>query len=911
MRVVFKKILISAGLILLCAAAHATHNRAGEITYVQIGPLKIRVTVTTYTKTSSTGADRDSVNVFWGDGQSQYVYRVNGPGAKGEPLQNDIKRNFYVAEHTYPGVGSYEVSMTDPNRVGNILNLNFPNSVGIQFHLATTLTLLNSTIQGYNNSAILLQPPIDFGCIGKKFIHNINAYDPDGDSLAYELVVPFQAKGSEVPNYRFPDQILPGADNKISLDKTTGNFEWLAPQKEGEYNIAILIKEYRNGILLNSIIRDMQITIENCNNDPPILTVPQDICIVAGSRIEFEVSAIDSDTAQKISISALGGPLNVFVNKAVFNVKPGFQSQPATGKFVWQTSCEHISDVPYAIVFRAVDNFKDSTGLADLKSVRIKVVGPPPTNLNSITSGNNKVKLTWEYSNACAVTVNDYFKGFSVWRRVNSNQFNLDTCINGLAGRGYIKIASNVNTKLNNQYTYEDEMVEGGKTHCYRILAEFALTSPGGNSYNRVVSLPSEETCIQLKRDLPFITKVSVNATDQVNGSISVAWILPLADDLDTLMHPGPYKIIVARAEGLPSTSTVYTPIPGAIFSSGSFANFKDTSLVDLKLNTTEKTYSYQLQFFTGSTSTAYGISASCSSVFLQGIGADRIVKLSWKESVPWNNYNYEIYRSSINKPITLIGTTAARSFIDNSVENNQTYCYSIQSIGTYGINGLPTPLTNFSQEVCITPVDSTPPCSPVFTINRDCVLKDNSGSVTNELQWSNRGSDTCFVDDLAFVNIYFSKNKVNPTFIKLASITDRSITTFLHTPDSSYTGCYILTAVDHNNNESKLTGAICPPNCKLEYDLPNSFTPNGDGANDLFTPRVNAGVVRVQFEVFNRWGELLFSTQEPALNWNGRDRNDKEVSPGVYYYVCEVLGFQENASTPLETRKGFIQILR
>lgn len=192
--------------------------------------------------------------------------------------------------------------------------------------------------------------------------------------------------------------------------------------------------------------------------------------------------------------------MNVFVNKAVFNVKPGFQSQPATGKFVWQTSCEHISDVPYAIVFRAVDNFKDSTGLADLKSVRIKVVGPPPTNLNSITSGNNKVKLTWEYSNACAVTVNDYFKGFSVWRRVNSNQFNLDTCINGLAGRGYIKIASNVNTKLNNQYTYEDEMVEGGKTHCYRILAEFALTSPGGNSYNRVVSLPSEETCIQLKR---------------------------------------------------------------------------------------------------------------------------------------------------------------------------------------------------------------------------------------------------------------------------------------------------------------------------------------------------------------------------------------------------------------------------
>ena len=41
----------------------ATHNRAGEITYVQTGDLTIRATVTTYTKASSIAADRDSVEI--------------------------------------------------------------------------------------------------------------------------------------------------------------------------------------------------------------------------------------------------------------------------------------------------------------------------------------------------------------------------------------------------------------------------------------------------------------------------------------------------------------------------------------------------------------------------------------------------------------------------------------------------------------------------------------------------------------------------------------------------------------------------------------------------------------------------------------------------------------------------------
>lgn len=888
--------------------ANATHNRAGDITYVQIGPLKIRATVTTYTKASSTGADRDSVTVFWGDGQSMTVGRVNGPGNRGEILANDVKRNFYTAEHTYPGNGTYTIQMTDPNRVGNILNLNYPNSVGVPFHLATTFTLLNSTIQGFNNSAVLLQPPIDYGCIGKKYVYNLNAFDPDGDSLSYELGIPLQAADLEVPNYRFPDQILPGPDNKITLDRITGNFEWITPQREGEYNLTFFIHEYRNGVLLNTIIRDMQVTIENCSDDPPVLKLPADLCVIAGTKIQFDVTADDKNPRDKLALSALGGPFNVTVNKAIFNVPKGFQIQPASGTFIWQTSCEHISEIPYNVVFRAVDNVKDSTGLADLKAIRIKVVGPPPKDVQSTNLGTDKIRLTWTYPNSCAVTSNNYFKGFAIWRRINSNQFPIDTCNPNLNGKGYVRITGNVNTKNGDTYFYDDDMLDGGKTYCYRIVAEFAYTSPGGNSFNRVGSIPSDEVCIQLKRDLPFITKASVNNTSTTQGSVTIKWAMPLANDLDTTKHKGPYKLILQRSENKGST---YSTIPGGTFTSNTFANFNDTSFIDNNLNTLNKQYYYQIQFFTDNASNAFGTSTPASTVLLAAKGTDRMVSLTWSVNVPWNNFNFEVYRQSPgNSTFDLIGNSTTLSFIDRNVVNGKLYCYKIQSIGTYGINGLPTPIFNFSEELCSTPIDSSAPCAPVLSINRNCIVKDNKGNVANVLNWTLAATDTCFIDDIQSVNIYFKPSK-DFAYQKLVRITDLKILSFTHTPDSGYTGCYYITSLDRQNNESKISGEICPQTCQLEFELPNAFTPNGDGKNDVFKPRTSLGVVKIKFEVYNRWGEVLYRTNDPGINWTGKDKNNKDLADGVYYYTCLVEGFQQNNSQAIEQRKGFIQLIR
>ncbi len=92
----------------------ATHERAGEITYKHKSGLTYDVTVTTYTYSPSP-ADREQLEVLWGDGTSSIIQRTSK-----QDLGNDIRRNTYVTTHTFPSTGTYTVSMEDPNRNAGI-----------------------------------------------------------------------------------------------------------------------------------------------------------------------------------------------------------------------------------------------------------------------------------------------------------------------------------------------------------------------------------------------------------------------------------------------------------------------------------------------------------------------------------------------------------------------------------------------------------------------------------------------------------------------------------------------------------------------------------------------------------------------------------------------------------------------
>jgi len=63
---------------------------------------------------------------------------------------------------------------------------------------------------------------------------------------------------------------------------------------------------------------------------------------------------------------------------------------------------------------------------------------------------------------------------------------------------------------------------------------------------------------------------------------------------------------------------------------------------------------------------------------------------------------------------------------------------------------------------------------------------------------------------------------------------------------------------------------------------------------------------------IFNRWGELVFETTNPDINWDGKSKTtNKECAQGVYFYSCDVFEQDESGKTVKRTLKGSIELLR
>jgi gliding motility-associated-like protein len=860
------------------------------------------MTITTYTKASSTAADRDSLDVAWGDGTKEFVRRDNNR-TRFEP--NDIKINYYIARHTYPGVATYTVSFLDPNRIGGILNVNYPNSIDIPFFLSTTFTLLDQQFQGFNNSAILLQPPIDIGCVNKVFTHNPNAYDADGDSLAYELTPPLEGLGISVPGYKYPNEVGQISGNDFSINAITGEVVWNSPKLQGEYNIAIKIKEYRNGRLINVIIRDMQILIRACENEPPKIESIEELCVIAGALIRIPIKVTDPNNNQKVRITATGGPLTI-TNPAIFNGPRFFTKVPFETEISWQTDCNHISDQYYQFVLRAVDNFyPDSTGLATLKTIRIKIVGPAPQALTSI-SDQKSVKLEWNSPYDCEITRDQYFLGFSVWRKISSTNFMPDSCNPGLTGSPYQKIAFRTIQKDNIKYFYLDNNVEKGKTYCYRVQAEFAKKTSTGNPFNLVEGLASNETCIVLSRDVPLLTKTSVLTTDASQGSIRIKWIKPLAEQLDTIANPGPYLYEIIR----------YTS-PQAFIKIGEilspfFASPIPTEFVDNNINTVNSPFTYQVQLRSQGIET--GKSEAASSIFLSIKPSDKKNTLTWASNTPWANISYKVYRKNVGGVFEWIGEASQPTYEDKGLINGQIYCYKIESIGTYNIQDIEDPILNDSQEACSIPIDDVPPCPLKISVENVCdrlQSEISSDKLYNTIKWTNPFlSCPDIADDIAAYRIYYAEN-VSSDLVFLDEIDAKGELSYIHYPDNGLLGCYTVTSVDKLGNESLPSNKFCVDNCPL-YVLPNTFTPNGDGSNDFFKPRVNLFIEKIQFQVYNQWGNLVFETSDPVINWDGTTKAGQPLADGTYHYSCKV--FEKRVSGISESKNvltGYIHIIK
>jgi gliding motility-associated-like protein len=850
---------------------YATHQRAAELTYKHISGLTYEITLVTYTRTGMpANTFRNTLPVNWGDGYSDDVPRVDSFPLPSDPNYG-VTFNKYVWQHTYHGPGTFVISMEDPNRNADILNI--PNSVNIPLYIYSELVI--NPFLGYVDSPQLLIPPIDNGCVNEPFFHNPGAYSPDGDSLSYRLVPCLGAGGLTIPGYSLPPTSSP---NILHLDSVTGDFSWENPPNQGQYNIAILIEAWRNGNKIGSVERDMQIIIVACDNRPPVIDPVDDTCVEAGDTLVFKVHAHDPD-GDIVKLTGTGGPLVMTSNRATLSPNPAVGHDSVTTTFTWKTVCDHVQRLPYRVYFKATDN-STPVNLADIQSMQITVIGPPPENLTATALGTS-ITLTWD-KYPCLNA-----KGFYIFRKADSSGYIPGYCQTGVPPYlGFVKIGEITDSS---QTTYVDNNSGAGLNlgykYCYLIDAYYP---------DDAESYASNEACASLKKDIPVLTNVSVNSTSETNGSIYLAWSKPT--EIDTILAPGPYRYIIERAN--PANPGQFTPID-------STTDLNDSIYTDTMLNTKLFPYKYRIGFYNIAAGHYFliGYSQAASSVYLTITATDKRLKLSWNTNVPWSNYRYTIYRKDLLTSIfDSIGTSDQPSYDDKGLINGTEYCYHVKSTGKYSSSGFIDPIINYSQNNCSIPVDNIPPCPPVLRISTDCE------KVTNRLSWPII-SDTCSLD-ITLYYIYFSPTE-NGDPVLLDSTLNLYDTVYLHKQNNSVVGCYRVIAKDSAGNKSDYSNRVCVDDI-CSYRLPNVFTPNGTGGNDYFVPFPHfADVEKINLTIFNRWGKKVFETHDPAINWDGKDQTTNQpCSDGTYFYICDV--YQITLSgTVKRTIRGSVTILR
>ena len=637
-----KLLLVIGFLFRFVFTARATHQRAAEITYKWLGGNAYEFTLTCYTYTPSpAGLQRDSLLVQWGDGMEEYIPRV--------VLQNlgeDYTLNVYKQIHNYSSSGTYTISMEDANRNFGVINV--PNSVMVPMHIETELVI--NPFLGNNNSVQLLNAPVDKGCVGKLYLHNPSAYDPDGDSLSYRLVTCKGQDGIEIPGYT-----LPQASHSIEIDPVTGELRWDAPVMQGEYNVAIMVEEWRHGVKIGSVVRDMQILILACGNDLPEIHCDEQYCLVAGEQLDFVISASDPD-GDNVTLSASGAPLELAIGPAMINPGTAFGLQPQM-EFLWNTQYAHIRNTPYQVVIHAKDDGAP-VSLTNLKTVTINVMAPKVQGFAAEVHGHDAT-LSWS-TYPCPKAA-----ALLIYRKAGCDGYEPDACETGIRD-GYQLVAT-----LNevSATTYSDLDLPQGVTYEYRILAKF----PDG-----ALSIVSDAACVELKNDSPLMTHVTNDSIDLISGQVVTCWAKPKEIDAQFV---APFSYALTRIlDG--ETAVVYE---GA-----------DTTFLDATMDLAEATTLIYKVEMRDAQQQVMGSSATASAVMLSANGSNFEANLSWTEAVPWIVDSAEVFKEMNNHFVRIV-TVTGMSYIDTDVESDETYRYYVRTFGHYTMEGIMRPLINYS----------------------------------------------------------------------------------------------------------------------------------------------------------------------------------------------------------------------
>ena len=368
-----KTLLLLTLCFMLCSGykSFATHIMGGNITATQISGLTYEIKLEVYRDIAGipiTGSGVFNVMRDTGTGSLTTIASVTVPldSAISGPFWSfsptlGAEQYFFVDTFTFQDVGSYTITWDDCCRNGAIVNVTAPLSDAFNLN---TIVLVDTLIG--NSTPTFLAPPILLVPLHTAWSYNPLPFDVDGDSLYWTIDTPNTGLETRCLGYITPFSDTGG---DFTLINSSGEIDW-TPSTVGAYVASVLVSEFRGGVKIGEIRRDMQYWTEAVGDTIPTIDTDSLICdgsdtatVDTSGEIEYHLAANHPHTmtsyvrdpdSDSITVAAFGEVFSMADHPANFTL-----SSPSThlrkAQITWTPALSDVRDNPYRNILRLGD----------------------------------------------------------------------------------------------------------------------------------------------------------------------------------------------------------------------------------------------------------------------------------------------------------------------------------------------------------------------------------------------------------------------------------------------------------------------------------------------------------------------------------------------------------------------------
>lgn len=565
-------------------------------------------------------------------------------------------------------------------RNSTIINMQSPLQTGMAFYAEMPDPAFHNSSPQFSND------PLPFVCENQPLNYSFSAVDPDGDLLVYELSTPL-AGNTGLPNTSPVQAILPTplpapypsvtwapgyslanvcqSIQPLTVDPLTGQIS-VTVQNLGMYAMAVNVREFRNGVQIGMIRREIEFSVIICFGSIPQLSLSSSVQQTGTNYFEiYETDTISllisgSDTEDSLWLdvnSETMQPGAIPPPLATANADSGMFYTAAL--YYWVTDCGHGRNDPYKVVVRLRDNGCPLPFTA-FDSVFIKVKSANDYKPDILCLGlrdDDKVEVIWQ-----APTVpQKHFQRMEVYRSMNGSLFSL----------------------IGNQPDYSKHHFDDlyatdylNNNYCYYVKL---ISDCGG------AGLPSDTVCTATQ----FNSAVNVmrNATVVNNNAIEITWEQFPAASASTFFF--------YRAENKPFAA--YEPVATLVHPVGE-------TYLDANVEVNKTSYCYYLINEDQCNNRSPASNLACT-VFLEGKSDMFFNKLEWNSYQQWSQgvNRYQVYRRPYgsNEPFALVASTEFNDTTYGDHELDLDYGYFDYRIIAIE-DTMPLPMQSVSNEITL-----------------------------------------------------------------------------------------------------------------------------------------------------------------------------------------------------------------